>query len=66
MFVGENGVAAFTYEVKNLGPAAVKPVVSDDKCSPKYLNGDTNNDGLIQPTEKWTFRCNDTLSWDLG
>jgi len=67
VFVGENGVAPFTYEVKNLGPAAVKPVVSDDKCvSPKYMSGDTNTDGLIQPTEMWTYRCNATLTWDLG
>jgi hypothetical protein len=67
VFVGENGVAPFTYEVKNIGPAAVKPVVSDDKCSsPKYMSGDTNKDGLIQPTETWTFRCNETLTWDLG
>ena len=67
LFVGENGVVTFTYEVKNVGPAAVKPVVSDNTCSPvTKVSGDANNDGLIQPTETWTFQCNDTLSWHFS
>ena len=54
----------YNYAVKNDGPAAVKPVVTDDKCSPvTYTGGDTNADGKIQSTETWTFTCTYTPNW---
>jgi uncharacterized repeat protein (TIGR01451 family) len=66
-FVGESGVVTFNYKVTNTGPAAVKPVVTDDSCSSVvYDSGDTSGDGLIQPNETWYFKCNDTLSWHFG
>jgi hypothetical protein len=66
-FVGENGLVTFKYKVTNTGPAAVKPVVTDDSCSSVvYDSGDTSGDGLIQPNETWYFKCNDTLSWHFG
>lgn len=66
-FVGEDGKVTFDYAVKNVGPAAVTPVVTDDKCSPvELVSGDDNHDGLIQPTEKWLFKCSTTLTWYFG
>ena len=54
----------YGYTVTNAGPAAVKPVVTDDMCSPvTYSSGDANTDGLIQSTETWTFACTTTPSW---
>ena len=54
----------YEYKVKNDGPAAVKPVVSDDKCSPvTYVGGDTNADQKIQSSETWTFVCTYTPNW---
>jgi hypothetical protein len=54
----------YEYKVKNDGPAAVEPVVTDDKCSPvTYLAGDTNADQKIQASETWTFKCTYTPNW---
>lgn len=54
----------YEYKVTNDGPASVKPVVTDDKCSPvTFASGDTNTDGLIQPSETWTFVCTHTPNW---
>jgi hypothetical protein len=58
------GPVSYTYKVKNHGPATVTPVVTDDTCSPvKYVSGDKNADGKIQPTEHWAFKCTYTPSW---
>jgi hypothetical protein len=46
----------YTYTVTNAGPAAVTPVLSDDKAgTPKYQSGDTNDDGLIETGETWIY-----------
>jgi uncharacterized repeat protein (TIGR01451 family) len=49
----------YTYTVTNPGNVALSKVtVSDDKCSPvTFVTGDANQDGLLQPTETWLFRC---------
>lgn len=37
--------------------------VNDDKCGPvTYISGDVNNDGRLELTEKWYYRCTTTLS----
>lgn len=54
----------YKYKVRNDGPAAVKPIVTDNKCSPvTYVNGDTSADGKIQPGETWLFACTFTPDW---
>ncbi|PYT13800.1 MAG: hypothetical protein DMF51_09855, partial [Acidobacteria bacterium] len=52
----------YTYTEENDGQVALtNPFVTDDKCSPvKYASGDTNNNGVLDQAEKWTFTC--TLS----
>jgi len=48
----------YHYTVTNTGPAAVTPVLSDDKAgTPIYDSGDTNGDGKIQPTETWLYHA---------
>ncbi|HBB04678.1 TPA: hypothetical protein DCZ39_07475 [Patescibacteria group bacterium] len=37
--------------------------VNDDTCGPVvYISGDVNNDGRLELTEKWYYRCTTTLS----
>ncbi|OLE66670.1 MAG: hypothetical protein AUG09_06280 [Acidobacteria bacterium 13_1_20CM_2_68_7] len=52
----------YTYKEKNDGQAPLtNPFVTDDKCSPvTYASGDTNNNGVLDQGEEWTFTC--TLS----
>jgi uncharacterized repeat protein (TIGR01451 family) len=49
----------FTYEVSNAGNVPLGNVaVADDKCgAASYVSGDTNNDGLLDLGEVWTFTC---------
>jgi uncharacterized repeat protein (TIGR01451 family) len=52
----------YTYEVTNAGPAAVKPVLSDDKTgTPVYQSGDANHDGLIEAGETWLYTAQYTV-----
>jgi len=49
----------YTYTEENDGQVALSnPFVTDDKCSPvSYASGDTNNNGVLDQGEKWTFTC---------
>ena len=47
----------YTYEVTNKGPASAAPTLTDDKCTPAYVEGDANNDGLVNPGETWKYTC---------
>lgn len=55
----------YTYEVTNTGPAAVTPVVEDDRCDPWYVKGDTDGDGKIDPGEVWVYECTLVPDWDI-
>ena len=67
----KEGANEFSLEVKNKGPASVKPVVTDSikvgTGSSQTLNpilqagSDTDGDGLIDPTETWTYKVAFTL-----
>lgn len=57
----------YYYYVTNDGPASVTPVVEDDICStPVFTGGDTDDDGLIDPGEIWTYECNYTVVEEPG
>lgn len=49
----------YTYTVTNIGKVAMNTIwVKDDKCSAvTYVSGDTNNSGLLDLNEKWTYTC---------
>lgn len=54
----------YTYEVTNPGVEPLVVVtVSDDKCSPvRFVSGDTDADGDLDPGEKWVYTCTATLT----
>lgn len=58
------GPVTYTYTVKALNNVAMNTVwVKDDKCSPvTYVSGDSNKNGLLDPTETWTYDCFKTVS----
>ncbi len=62
----------YTYKEKNDGTDPItNVVVTDDKCSPVtptlggdgiHNTGDTNNNGVLDPGETWTYTCKTTLN----
>ena len=53
-----NDQIIYDYIVKNTGPASITPLLSDDLCgSPIYTGGDSDGDGLIDPSETWTYEA---------
>lgn len=65
----------YTYTVTNAGPAAVVPVLTDDKIgTPQmvddntdgYNDGDTNVDGRIQADETWSYTAAYTVPMDAA
>jgi chitodextrinase len=64
-YPGDN--ITYYYYVTNDGPASVTPVVEDDMCGmPIYTGGDSDGDGLINPDETWTYKCNYTVVEEPG
>ena len=53
------GDVTYAYTVTNPGVVAMhNVVVTDDKCGPVSGSaGDTNNNGLLDPGETWTYTC---------
>ena len=60
--VAAGSTVTFTYVVTNTGGAPVANVaVTDDKLGPiTSFTGDTNGDGLLDPTETWTYTATAT------
>ena len=59
------GPVTYDYTVTNVGGLAplVDITVSDDKCSDvKFVSGDTNSDGKLDPGEEWKYSCVTTLA----
>jgi hypothetical protein len=66
---GVSGVHAgdavtYTYAVHDLGVEPLSDVaVTDDKCRPlERTGGDADGDGLLDPTETWTYTCTTKLT----
>ncbi len=53
----------YTFTVLNTGLTPIVSIdVQDDKCSPvEYQSGDANNDQALDPTETWTYTCQQSL-----
>ncbi|MFN8470908.1 MAG: hypothetical protein U0822_01700 [Anaerolineae bacterium] len=53
---------SYGYDVKNTGNVSLNTInLTDDKCSPTYASGDTNNNGLLDPNETWHYTCSYVL-----
>ena len=53
------GIVTYTYVVLNVGEAPLANVsVTDDHCAGiRLIDGDTDGNGLLDPTEAWVFTC---------
>lgn len=58
------GTVTYTETITNPGTEPLSNItLSDDKCSPvTFISGDTNNDGLLDPSESWVYTCESTLT----
>jgi chitodextrinase len=57
----------YNYTVHNTGPASVTPLLEDDHCgTPVYMNGDSNQNSLIDPCETWTYEASYTVNAEPG
>lgn len=60
-----SGMVTYNYAVKNFlsGTALNNVKVSDNNCSPvKYVTGDDNGNGMLEPTETWRYSCTTNVS----
>jgi hypothetical protein len=58
------GMVTYTEKVTDPGTVPLSNVVlTDDKCVPvKYVSGDANGDGKLDPSETWTYTCTARLA----
>ena len=58
----------YTFRVTNPGSVPLAAIaVSDDKCAPVVFDGgDVNGDGLLQPSETWTYHCTQVQTGDAN
>lgn len=58
-WVTKGTTVVYTYTVTNIGDDPLREVtVVDDKCSPvSFIDGDSNNDTILDLTEVWRYRC---------
>jgi uncharacterized repeat protein (TIGR01451 family) len=62
-----NDQITYLYTVRNMGPASVIPILLDDLCgTPIYTGGDSDSDGLIDPSETWTYEATYTVNTEPG
>jgi len=58
------GSVTYKYTVTNPGVVPMNNVVvTDNKCAPvSYIAGDANGNGLLDPSETWTYSCTTNVS----
>lgn len=58
------GSVTFNYVVTNIGEIEVSDVeVEDNKCeSIRFIDGDENDDSILDLEEEWTYRCTKTVN----
>jgi uncharacterized repeat protein (TIGR01451 family) len=61
-----NEQITYHFTVSNNGPASVTPLLSDDHSQPVYTGGDSDSDGLIDPSETWTYDATTTINSEPG
>ena len=62
-----NDQITYFYTVKNDGPASVTPNLLDDLCGiPVYVDGDSDSDGLLDPSETWTYEATYSVTAEPG
>jgi hypothetical protein len=61
-----NDLITYYFTVSNNGPASVNPLLSDDHSEPIYTGGDSDADGLIDPSETWTYEATYTVNAEPG
>ncbi|MGD9999060.1 MAG: SdrD B-like domain-containing protein, partial [Ilumatobacteraceae bacterium] len=63
----KGSTVTYLYAVTNAGPASVRPKLADNKCSNvRYVRGDADKDGRVDPGETWTYTCRYTVSAKPG
>jgi uncharacterized repeat protein (TIGR01451 family) len=62
-----NDQITYQYIVQNSGPASISPSLLDDRCgTPVYTGGDSDSDGLIDPSETWTYNATTIINAEPG
>lgn len=62
-----NDQITYHYTIRNKGPASVIPSLLDDLCgTPVYTGGDIDSNGLIDPSETWTYEAIYTVNVEPG
>ncbi len=58
------GSVTYNYKVWNVGGvrALTNVTLTDDKCAPLFLSGDTNRNSKLDPGEVWNYSCSVTLA----
>jgi hypothetical protein len=57
----------YTYQLSNTGDVELNTVtVTDDKCSPAFVSGDTDGDSKLDTTEVWNYACSTPISLTSG
>jgi len=57
---------ALTDAATTTASGAAKPLPNSACASPTRTGGDANGDGLLDPTETWTYTCAQPLTWTAG
>jgi uncharacterized repeat protein (TIGR01451 family) len=56
--VAEGTEVEYTFTATNPGNDPLSDVtLTDSNCTPSFVGGDTNTDGLLDPGETWTYTC---------
>src|SRR5574343_1007983 len=62
-YIPVGGTAEFKYEVRNTGDVALSKIqVTDDRIANlTFVGGDTDNDGMLDLNEVWTYTASEAV-----